>query len=337
MARVGAILAALWTATRRKEKSLGSFSGNNLYYAGFTLLFLSDPIAFVFFLVIIGLVLFFPLSGDPLRAIPPGRLSSWPLSNGERGLLRILSPWLNPLTWLLAVLLVWKRISIGLWAWVAGLFAIGFVMPSLSLVNSIGVLRRLPNVPGPLNQLIRKNLREMVSTLDFYAGLVLAVPALFFRLRGLLPREAFLPLTLLVMLTISTHARTLLGLDGVGGWTRCRLLPITGWQILVAKDVTFLLVSLLLTLPLSPIGGLAAALMALAVGHHASVTELREQSRWRFQTAASFGGSLIQMILMNLAAAGAVYESPLVLLPCALAYSWSTWWFGRVLEEKELH
>src|SRR5437762_9994588 len=152
MARVRAILVALWTATRRNRKSLASFSGNNLYCLGFALCFLQDPIALVFSLVIIGLVLFFPMSSDPLRAIPPDRLALWPLENSERRMLRILSPWLNPLTWLLAILLIWKRVSIGLWAVVMGLFAIGFLAPSLPF-SSLSAWRRLPTFPGPLNQL----------------------------------------------------------------------------------------------------------------------------------------------------------------------------------------
>jgi len=65
--------------------------------------------------------------------------------------------------------------------------------------------------------------------------------------------EALVPLTLVVMLTISTCAQSLFGLDGDGGLTRYRLLPIAGWQILAAKDLTFLLMALLLTLPLSPL------------------------------------------------------------------------------------
>src|SRR5882672_11947247 len=115
MARIQAILTALWTATRRNRKSITSFSGNNLYCLGFALCFLQDPLALAFSLVIIGLVLFFPLSSDPLRAIPPDRLVLWPLANSERRALRIMSPWLNPLTWVLAILLIWKRVSLGLW------------------------------------------------------------------------------------------------------------------------------------------------------------------------------------------------------------------------------
>ena len=336
MAGVRAVLAALWTATRRNRKSLGSFSSNNLFCAGLALLFMGDAAAFAFSLVIIGLVLFFPSSSDPLRIVPPERLALWPLAKREYRLLRMLSPWLNPLTWLVAVLLVWKRASIGLWALIAVLFGLGFLAPSLLPGSRMKVWRRLPNLPGPLNQLIRKNLREMLSTLDFYGGLILAAPALFFRARGLLPVEALFPLTLVVMLTISTYAQSLFGLDGGGGLTRYRLLPIAGWQILAAKDVTFLSTALLLTLPLSPLGGLAAALMALATGHHASVTRPRPQTRWRFQTGASFGGSLAQMMLMILAGAGTMYASPLILAPCVAAYVWSTWWFGRVLERQAL-
>src|SRR6266849_6417572 len=165
MARVQGILAALWTTNRRNRKSLASFSGNNLSCLGFALCFLGDPQALVFAVVIVGLVLFFPMSSDPLRAIPPDRLALWPLANRERRILRILSPWLNPLTWLLAILLIWKRVSIGLWALVMSLFAIGFLTPSLPL-SGIRMWRRLPNFPGPLNQLIRNHLREMFSTLD---------------------------------------------------------------------------------------------------------------------------------------------------------------------------
>ena len=114
--------------------------------------------------------------------------------------------------------------------------------------------------------------------------------------------------------------------------TRYRLLPIPGWQMLLAKDVAFLSIALLLTAPLSPLAGSAAALMALTTGHHVSVTRYREQTRWRFQSGASFGSSLGQIILMILAATGTAYAGPLMLAPCVAAYVWSTWWFGRTLD-----
>src|SRR3974390_3626589 len=111
MARIRAILSALLTAVRRDLKTVGSFSGNNLFVVSVAFLFLKDPGVFVALTAFIGLVLFIPLSADPLRVVPRGRLAGWPLSTGERRLLRILSPWLNPVTWLLVALAIWKHLS----------------------------------------------------------------------------------------------------------------------------------------------------------------------------------------------------------------------------------
>ena len=336
MARTAAILGALWTAVRRDAKTMGSFTGNNLFSVSVLFLALADRGVFLSLNVLIGLVLFFPLSTDPLRKIPPQRLAMWPISSGERWLLRLASPWLNPMTWILAVLVLRRSVTIGLWALIAGLFAIGFVVPSLPWVKRLGAWRRLPHFPGPLDQLIRKNLREMLSTLDFYCGLLLSFGALIFRAKGTLPRDAFFPLTMLVMLTLSSYAQSLFGLDGDGGLTRYRLLPLPGWQILAAKDAAFLLVTVVLCLPLSPLPGLAAALMALAVGHAASINERSEQTRWRFSTGVSFGSGIVQVLIMALLAAATVYVSPFMLAPCIAIYVWSTWWYGRAITEPRL-
>ena len=108
-------------------------------------------------------------------------------------------------------LVVWKNASIGFCALAAGAFAIGFVLPWLPTARA-GVWPRLPNFP--LNHLIRKNPREMLSTLDFWCSALVSALSLGFRSAGLLPGEALLPLTILVMLAISTYAQTLFGL----GW-----------------------------------------------------------------------------------------------------------------------
>jgi hypothetical protein len=331
MARVRAILAALWTALRR-DKSLGSFSSNNLFLVSVLLLFLKDPGAFLVFNLFIGLVLFLPLSSNPLRKVPKSRLAIWPLAARESHLLPIASIWLNPVTWLLVALALWKSVTWGLWALLAGLFTIGFVGAGPE-AGATGLWRRMPDLPGPLDQLIRKNLRELLSTLDFYSALLLAVAGLILRVAHLLPQDALLPMTMLVMLSISTYAQNLFGLDGDEGLTRYRLLPSPGWQILAAKDLAFALVALLLSLPLDPLAGLAAALTALAVGHHASVNQRREQARWRFSTGMGFGGSIFQVVLMTLAAAGTTHH-PLILAAPIAAYTWSTWWYGRTLERR---
>ena len=334
MARIAGILAAIVTAVRRDLKTVGSFSGNNLFVAGIAFLFLGDSGPFVAIGSIIGLVLFIPLSADPLRVLPRDRLNLWPLGKGERRLLRILSSWLNPVTWIVAALALWKHVSMGLWALAAGVFAIGFLLPSLPVARR-GMWRRVPNFPGPLNHLIRKNLRETLSTLDFWCSALVSALALGFRAAGLLPAEALLPMTIVVMLAFSTYSQTFFGLDGEGGMTRYRLLPVPGWQILAAKDVPFLLSAVLMTLPLAPAAGFAAALSALAIGHHASVIHHSGQMRWRFSSGVSFATSIFQVVVMT-ATAAAVHAFPLLLILCAGGYVWSTWWYGRVMEQQPL-
>src|SRR5438105_2408015 len=90
LARVRAVLAALWTAIRRDAKSIGSFASNNFFLVSVIFLALKDPGAFVSLNFLIGMVLFFPLSTDPLRKVPRVRLAIWPLAPREHRLLRIL-------------------------------------------------------------------------------------------------------------------------------------------------------------------------------------------------------------------------------------------------------
>jgi hypothetical protein len=134
-----------------------------------------------------------------------------------------------------------------------------------------------------------------------------------------------------VMIAFSTPAVSLFGLEGEGGMTRYRLLPIRGWQALAAKDAAYALIAAMLTAPLNPVAGLAVTLIALAVGHHASVSLRREETRWRFTTGVSFGSSMFQMIAMGLTAAAAGYAGALALIPCAGVWAWSIWRFGQKL------
>ena len=323
------ILRWLALANKRGRSSLASLSGNNLNYTAMALLFMLDPAASVFLLLLMGLIVLLPLSADPLRAIPRVRLHLWPLSPGERRILRLASPWLSPMTWVVMALALWRRASTGLVALAVGIVAVGFLAPA-SVGGSSGLLWRwLPQFPRPLNQLIRKNLRQMLSTLDFCCGALLAVAALAWRAFGLLPPEAFFPFTMIATLAISTCALNLFGLDGSAGMTRYRLMPVRGWQLLLAKDAAYFMLALILSAPLSLPAGLAAALVALAVGHRTSVLSRRPQMRWRFQTGPSLGDAMAQIIAMIIASAAVVYRSPWLLLPCLAAWAGSLWWFGR--------
>jgi len=335
MARLAAILKALWRAFQRGEKSIATVAGNNFFLVAF--LFLGKAGSFLF--LIMGLVILFPLSTDPLRKIPASRLALWPLEKREMVLLRAISPWVNPMTWAIAALALWAvrgSVTVGLWALAAGLVAAGFVISELPLPAGAAMWRRVPHFPVAIDQLIRKNLREMLSTLDFYCALLLSVSTALYRMFGPpLPSEAFLAMTLLVVVALSSYAQCLFGLDGVGGWSRYRLLPMSGWRILAAKDAAFLLVVAVLTAPLAPVAGMGASFIALAMGRRPSVEDPRPQTRWRFTAGASPMYGIVQVIAMAFAASSIFLTSWLIVLPCAGAWLGSLWWFGQRMEDRD--
>jgi hypothetical protein len=333
MARSAAILKALGTAFRREWKTVGSIGVNAFFWV--TVLLLGQAGGFLY--LIMGLVMLFPASTDPMRKIPASRLGLWPLDRRDRVVLRAVSPWLNPITWLLAGLAVWAargRVTAGLWGLAAGLVAAGFLLSDWRPGKPV-FWRRIPAFPGVIGQLIRKNVREILSTLDFYVALVLALAGLVYRVAHLnLPGDAFRDLGLLVLLALCTYTQSLFGLDGHGGLARYRLLPLRGWQVLLAKDLAFLAVTLVLLLPLEPVSGMAGAMVALAVGHSASVKDHREQTRWRFSSGVSLSYSLLQVGAMA-AAWGAVGLTSLwYFLPAVGIWASSLVWHGRQWDQR---
>ncbi|MDE3198484.1 MAG: hypothetical protein KGN84_19200 [Acidobacteriota bacterium] len=333
--RTGSILRSVARAFRRRQKSIQSLAANNLQYAALAFFFLGDPGAVVFFVALIGVVLILPMSADPLGMVPPMRLRTWPLGKSDLRALRIASPWLSPMTWILVALAFWKRIAFSLWAVLAAPVIVRWIVPP-GLLRGAGVMwRRVPRLPGSFGMLVRKDLRQVLSTLDFWVAMMLAAPALAGRIAGLLPRESFVPLTLLLVLAISTCAQSLFGLDGQSGLTRYHLLPLRGWHVLASKDIAFVGATFVLCLPLSPLCGLSAALAGVAVGHASSVLHRREETRWRFQTSPSFGASATQMIAMAGAGSATVLWNPLVLAASLAACLASLWYVGQRLEQIE--
>jgi hypothetical protein len=184
-----------------------------------------------------------------------------------------------------------------------------------------------------LNQLVRKNLREILSTLDFYCALILSAAVLAYRIWGpALPSEAFMAMTVLVVGAMSSYAQCLFGLDGEGGLSRYRLLPVRGWQLLLAKDVAFLTAVVPLTLSLAILPGIGAALVALAVGHAPAVEHPRTQTRWRFTSGGALGNGLVQMVALAMVASGIYFTSIWFLAVAAAVWAASLWWYGRDLE-----
>ena len=320
---IAPILKALATAAKRERKSFGSFATNNLFLAALAL-----PGAGAFVFLLGALIILFPLSADPLRKIPADRLPLWPLSKSDLRKLRMLTPWLNPLTWALLALALWTfrhNESLGLLGLLLCFFAIGFFAPSFGGGEPFW-LRWLPA------GLVGKSIREMLLTLDVYVALLLSLACLAYRVTmPALPAEAMMAMTLLVVLAISSYAQCLFGLESSGGRTRYQLLPLPGWRILAAKDIAYLSVAVILTLPLAPLAGLAGALTALTFGHAPSVEERREQTRWRFSSGVSIPKGILQTIAIAGACVTAYRISLLILIPCALACAGTTWWYGRKL------
>jgi hypothetical protein len=331
MARPIALLRALATAYKRDWTALQSLAGNNFFLI--TAFLLRQAGVFVY--LIIGLVMLFPLSTDPLRKIPPSRISLWPLSRREWWFLRITSPWVNPMTWGIAGLAIWgagRTITVGLWAMIAGLVVAAFLISAIPLPRGGGFFRTVPSFPGPLNQLMRKNLREILSTLDFYCAAVLSLALLAYRILGPpLPNEALMAMTVLVVGALSSYAQCMFGLDGEGGLSRYHLLPVRGWQLLLAKDTAFLAALIPLLLPLAPVAGFGGALMALAIGHAPTVSQSQEQTRWRFTTGGALGNGVVQMIAIAMTVS-AIFSTSLLFLPLAIViWLGSLWWYGRAL------
>ncbi|HXJ41781.1 MAG TPA: hypothetical protein VNH18_21065 [Bryobacteraceae bacterium] len=330
MAGLAPILKALATVAKRERGSFRTMAMNNFFVFG--ALLLGPAGAFLF--LIGGLVVLFPLSADPLRSVPQERLALWPLNKGERFRLRLLSPWINPLTWLLAALAIWairRTESRSLVALCTALVGVGFFFPNIS--GEPRFLSWIPAPRGPLFQLARKNLREMLLTLDVWVASILSFSGVAFCIFMPTLDPEFRPLlSLLVVLAVSSLAQCLFGLESRTGLLRYKLMPIPGWQVLAAKNAAFLAIVILLTAPLAPACGLAAGLATLVFGHGPSL-QLREQKRWRFSSGSDFKNGLVQVFAMAGAGITAARTSLWILPVCALACIGTTWWFGRKLRQ----
>jgi len=318
MARLSIVIRAAALAATRGARSFRHVSGNNLTYAAVTLIFFLDPGAAVFLFILVAIVLFLPSSSDPLAAIPRERLHLWPLTQWQLLALRIVSPLLNPLTWLMLAGLVWKRVLWSLWLFVAGFFLTGFLGSHLR-IHSIWI----PPIPaGRFTHMLRKDLRQMLTALDVYCALLIAAPAAWFRFTGQLPPEAHAPLTGLIVIVMSTIPLTLFGLE-TSAIIRYRMWPISICWPIISKGLAYLLLMLLLTLPLSPLAALSAGFTALAFGQRISIRHISPQHPWSFRTSAPFAVGIAQMLAALAGFTATSQLSGLYLIPCIVIYALS--------------
>lgn len=331
MARVAAVLKAVATDAWRERQSLFSLGANNFVLT--IAFFFREYLVGKMFYALIAAILLVPLSSDPLHRIPRERFEIWPLDNRERLRLRIFAPWLNPITWLIA----------GFAAWAAGwrnLFLAGSSLVLLIAVTFAGTLIPragrgsfwwiVPAFPTSLGQLMRKDVRQLLSTLDLWLAVILSVSFAAARFyEPDLPVEARTIMSILIVLALSTLAQTFFALDGRAGLTRYRLLPLAGWKVLLSKATVFFIVATALTVSASVASGCAFALVTLAFGMWASVNHRIPHSRWRFAASPSAKNS-VGLVVFSIAVAVAMLRvTAWFLLPSAVAVAVSMVLAGR--------
>src|SRR5450432_233253 len=349
-----AILRALSRAIRRDLGTFGGLKVNNFFFFVALLIYGAlnsglPPKSAYPFLLLLGLLLLFPLSADPLSRIPPDRLAVWPLDPAQRLVLRVASLALSPVLWLTIFLmlktspkLAMAFVALAIGAQVAIAFA-GRLTRRRPRWHPVRFVTGLPGwlpewLPGWLpvrtGELVRNNAREMLAVLDVYLALLLSLSGSLYRFLTPHPDAGAYPiLAMLVALAMSTYTQGLFSLDGGQGATRYRLLPLAGWQILLAKDAAFLAILFLLTLPLSPLPGLTFGLTVLALGHFPSVLLRLPQRRWRFTAGRAWLGAAQVLIGFTLGFAesqtGAIY-----FLAAVAACAGSAAWCGRLWDRQ---
>ncbi len=331
MAGIAALLKALAKVTWRGARSVASVQENNFFLIGAVLLLQAGP----FVRVLLVAMLLIPLSADPMRTVPPERWNLLPLERGRIVWLRIAAMWLNPVL-LAAIAAAWflKQPGLGLKLaafFVAAQLAAPWMEAAVARTPSLDLTRWVPAFPGAMGALVRKNLREMISVLDFWAAAALSGLAFAYKLAASWPEpEMAMVMSIFVVLAaLGTYAQCLFGLDGESGRARYLLMPLPAWRILLAKDIAFLVVAVALTLPLAPSAGLASALAALAVGHHLSVLRPVAQLRWRF-TSGSLSAAMFQAVACSAAGVSVYRDSALWLIPCFAAWALSLGWYSLV-------
>jgi hypothetical protein len=342
MAALRAILTALRRVTGRDLMTLWSIKVNNFFL--FVMLLVGgnlqsglEPKSAEPLLLLLGMLVLLPASSDPMAKIPQSRLGLWPLRATQRVLLRLTSLLLSPVFWLAVVLLgKTARISVAL-GFVALAVAIQFVLAGASGLARVAPvwnpLRHVPQLPGRMGGLLRNNLREMFVLLDFYVAAALSVGGLCYVYLSKSPDgNAAQVISILIALALSTFTQSLFGFELGQGMTRYRLLPLRGWENLLAKDLAFLVVLVGLVGALSVGSGLAAGLVALALGHHSSIHQRIVLKKWRFA-----GGRLLPIgALQGVGTVAAGFEEiqygVAVAAACAAFWLVSVYFYGRRLE-----
>ncbi len=342
MAGLLALLQALVRMQRRELRSFFSIALNNFFLFVAVLLIggLSSlqmggkrPLAgFAPFFLVLGLVLLFPLSSNPLSRMPVSRLGLWPLGRTQRVLLRLIILALSPILWIMVILLAVKVDAASAFLF----FSIGMAIQAASIFGhhlfdrlpAIRPGRYIPHLPIRLGGILGLAVRQIATTLDFYLALLLTLAGCAYRWFSPYPDpDSFPILALLVALALSTYAQQIFGMDAAPALSRYRLLPLRGWQIMLAKDLGFLMILAVLVLPLNLSSGMTFGLVALAIGRYPSLRLASQQQRWRFTSGNIWFGAC-QIIAGFALGISTARVSLWFLSGTALVYAVSVIWSG---------
>ncbi len=341
MAAIAAILSGIARSSWRDLRSLGSIAGNNLI-AVIVLMKAEEPSnrgsSTSFFLLLIGVLVLFPLSADVLRQVPAERFRLWPLSGAQRIAVRAGALALNPML-PIAVLFaaVAREMVVGIALIAASIIAQAVMSAAEGWSRGLPHLhpmRVVPRFPGRLGGLAQNQVRQLLGSLDVYFAAALAIGGAIYRFTSAHPDPAArLMMGLMTVLFLSTLAQCQFGFDSAAEEIRYRLLPLSGWGILLAKDAAWFAVALLLTWPFRLLPDVAACAVALAIGHDTAVREPIRQRRWRFAEGRLWPAGFFQ--IAGLISAGvAVDRYGWRIAPVFLGgYAVSLWWYARQWEE----
>ncbi len=337
MAAIAAVVAAIARSSWRDLRTLNSIAGNNLL-AVIALIMADEPpkspSGASFFLFLGGCLLLFPLSADLLRHIPADRLKLWPLSAGQRTTIQIAMLALNPMLLIAIVCAAASRQpAVG-----AGLLIGSIVFPVVTFATNRlrtrapgwKLIALVPRFPGRHGGIVQNQVRHLLGSLDVYFAAVLAIGGAIYCFFTPHPDPAArLGIGLMVVVTLSTLAQCQFGFDRRAEQDRYRLLPVSGLDVLLAKDAAWFGIAVLLTWPFHILPCLAAALTALSIGHHTAAHHPVDQTRWRFAAGRLFPTGVFQ--IGGLLSAGIAVENygAIAALGFLAAYLVSLWWYSK--------
>jgi hypothetical protein len=346
MAAGFAVTFAIWELTIALAKSawrslrrFGSVAENNLFAVVLLLMAeepLDRPSMTSFFYLIVGVLVAFPLANDMTARIPAVRLGLWPLSRGQRVSLRIAHLLLNPV-FFLAVLFPLLSRHRGIAAAIA---LAGVAAPVLIAVvprlNINGLLRLVPRFPGRLGGLIQNHIREFLCLLDVWFAAVIALGGVLYLWFPRDPGSARAPdemapvvLSGFLVILLSTMAQANAGFDPQGAQARARLLPVSRRDLLLARDVAWVAVVVVITLPFGLLRSTAGAFAALAIGHQGVMHAAVEQHRGQFARGRLSWTGVFQIVGIAVAVATTLQFGWLSWVVCLAAWAISLVWFGR--------